>query len=330
MPERLDAKDQRILAALSANARQSLSSVGRKVGLSEEVVNYRLRNLLQKRIITAFRAEIDPFRLGYRGYRLYIRLEGADAEKEKEIYDYLAKTAEWIAACEGKYNLVYRFIARDEFELNEIVNDISAKFSGYIREKDLTIPIEWNFYHSQSGVFKPGKPKYEEPSKKGLAKIDEKDMRIIGILAGNARVPGSEIAQKIGLTPNAVRYRIARLEGEKIIKGYEVAVDRTFFGLYHYKLLMHLKSTEEGTIWKLVRHCENLPNLVFLVRSIGPWEMDIDFDFKSALELHNSVLGLGSRFREIVRNYETLSIFKCGYENPYSDLKRFAWMYNKK
>ncbi len=324
MPERLDAKDQRILSALSIDARQSLSSIGRKVGLSEEVVNYRLRNLLQRKVINKFTVELDSFKLGYKAYRLYIRLEGANAKKEQEIYSYLKniRGADWIAACEGRYNLVFRFMVRDEFGLNEFLDDLSDRFSQYIREKDLTIPLEWHFYHGESGVFQPGESKYGLLRGRKKIEVDEKDLKILSILSDDARTPSSKIAKRVGLTPNAVKYRLKRLEGERVITGYEMVVDRTKLGMFHYKLLMHFQKANEEKIMRLVRHCEELPNLVFLVRAIGPWDMDVDLDFKNTVELHNSVLELTSTFKDLVRNYETLSIFKSDYCNPLKGIKK--------
>ncbi|MFH0818225.1 MAG: Lrp/AsnC family transcriptional regulator [Candidatus Micrarchaeota archaeon] len=324
MPERLDVKDERILTALSINARQSLSSIGRKVGLSEEVVNYRLRNLIKRDVIAKITVELDSFKLGYKAYRLYIRLEGANAKKEQEIYSYLKnmRGADWIAACEGKYNLVFRFMVEDEFGLNRILNDISDKFSSYIRERDLTIPLEWHFYHAESGVFHPGGPKYGSLGGRKRVKVDEKDLKILSILSEDARTPSSKIAGQVGLTPNAVKYRLKRLEKERIITGYEVMVDRTKIGTFHYKLLVHFRGANEEKVKRFVRYCEELPNLVFLVRAIGSWDMDIDLDFKNTVELHNSVLELASKFKDLVRNYETLSIFKSDYCNPLKEAKK--------
>ena len=318
MPQRLDAKDQRILSALSENARQSLSSIGRKVGLSEEVVNYRLRGLIKNQIIVQFRTEIDVARLGYKWYRLYLRLEGADSEKEQEIFNYLVNSsgAYWTAICEGKYNLIFRFVAKDEIGLNEVLNDLSIRFSPYIKWRDLTLPIEAHYYASESGAYGRGGPKYEPPSRKAPVEVDEKDLKLLGGLAEESRAATTKLAGELGLTPNAVKYRMKRLENEGVIKGYQVVSDRSKLGMYHYKILLHFQKTDEVKVKKFVRHCESLPNLLFLTRSIGAWDMDVDFDFGNTIDAHNSILNLTGKFRDLIKGYEVLPLFKARYCNP--------------
>ena len=44
----LDLKDKKILLELELNSRQSFSSIAKKVGLSKEVVNYRVNKLIKK------------------------------------------------------------------------------------------------------------------------------------------------------------------------------------------------------------------------------------------------------------------------------------------
>ena len=48
----LDLKDRKILYELDSNSRQPLSQIAKKVGLSKEVVNYRIRRLEDQKIIT--------------------------------------------------------------------------------------------------------------------------------------------------------------------------------------------------------------------------------------------------------------------------------------
>ena len=57
----LDSKDHRILYNLFLNSRQSLSSIGKKVGLPKNVVKYRIDRLIENGIIEN---EIDHVFIG--------------------------------------------------------------------------------------------------------------------------------------------------------------------------------------------------------------------------------------------------------------------------
>jgi len=61
----VDAVGWRILAALQADARLSFSELGRRVGLSPPAAAERVRRLEDAGIIRAYRAEVDPEKLGF-------------------------------------------------------------------------------------------------------------------------------------------------------------------------------------------------------------------------------------------------------------------------
>jgi DNA-binding Lrp family transcriptional regulator len=50
----------------------------------------------------------------------------------------------------------------------------------------------------------------------------DSDRKLIALLKANAREPAASLARKLGLARSTVQERIARLEREKIIKGYTV------------------------------------------------------------------------------------------------------------
>jgi len=56
-------------------------------------------------------------------------------------------------------------------------------------------------------------------SKKQLDKIDE---AILNELSDDARIPFAELARKVGLSRNALRNRVAKLEADKVISKYTI------------------------------------------------------------------------------------------------------------
>lgn len=60
----LDGLGWKLLAALQRNARLSFAELGRRVGLSTPAVAQRVRRMEDEGIIRAYRAEIDPMRVG--------------------------------------------------------------------------------------------------------------------------------------------------------------------------------------------------------------------------------------------------------------------------
>ena len=69
----LDETDWQLIEALQANARQSFTALGNAVGLSRPAVAERVRRLEDLRVITGYRAVIDPARIG-RSITAFVRL----------------------------------------------------------------------------------------------------------------------------------------------------------------------------------------------------------------------------------------------------------------
>jgi Lrp/AsnC family leucine-responsive transcriptional regulator len=60
----IDATNRRILSELQKDGRVSVAELGRRVGLSSPAVAERLQRLERDRVITGYRAEVDPRALG--------------------------------------------------------------------------------------------------------------------------------------------------------------------------------------------------------------------------------------------------------------------------
>ena len=63
--EKIDLKDRKILFELDINSRQTLTQIGRKVGLPKTVVAYRIKRLQERGIIKSFYTVIDVYKLGF-------------------------------------------------------------------------------------------------------------------------------------------------------------------------------------------------------------------------------------------------------------------------
>ena len=72
---KLDLKDRKILYELDLNARQTLTQIGKKVGLKKDVVSYRMKKLQDEGIIKNYYTVIDAYKLGYTLYRYYINFQ---------------------------------------------------------------------------------------------------------------------------------------------------------------------------------------------------------------------------------------------------------------
>src|SRR5438128_3407836 len=93
-PIDFDTYDARILAELQADARLSMTELGRRVHLSQPAVTERVRKLEASGVITGYRATVDLSKLGY-GIRAIIRVGRCDYQR---VIKLLQQTPEVINA----------------------------------------------------------------------------------------------------------------------------------------------------------------------------------------------------------------------------------------
>ena len=82
---KIDLKDRKILYELDLDARQSLTKVGKKVGLKKDVVSYRIKRMQDEGIIKNFWTAINTFKLGYNVFRIYINFQYMSTNIKYEI-----------------------------------------------------------------------------------------------------------------------------------------------------------------------------------------------------------------------------------------------------
>ncbi len=85
----IDLKDRKILYYLDLNCRQSNAQIGKKVGLSKQVVDYRIKRMEEEGIITGYWTLIDSYRFGYEVYRYYLILQNASSEIKEQMISHI-------------------------------------------------------------------------------------------------------------------------------------------------------------------------------------------------------------------------------------------------
>ena len=88
----LDGIDSRILFALDIDTDINHKEFAKELGISRQSLEYRIKKLLENKVIKKFYALVDFFALGYWQYKVYIKLQNRDKERESEQRDSQKKT----------------------------------------------------------------------------------------------------------------------------------------------------------------------------------------------------------------------------------------------
>src|SRR3989338_3043820 len=306
----LDLKDKKILLELDFNARQSNSEIAKKVGLSKQGVDYKIKNMISKGIITGFYPVINITKLGYYYCRLFIKFQNLTKNKEEEIFSYFKahKRINWIVKFYGTYDVVMASYVKSVSEFKGIVEEIVSRYGIYIKEKKQSILLDLAHFQYRFMLGKKETKEIHVKEEEEFIRLDEIYKSILGIICQNARMPLIEIAKKAKATPNTVAYRIREMEKEGIILGYRPVINTSQLGWTHYKILFYLINVKEKDPMMLRQHFKDNPNVIYIVDEVGICDIDIEAMFRSQKEFFDFIESLKFAFPSLIKEYEMLII----------------------
>lgn len=313
----LDMKDKKILYELDINARQPYSEIAKKVGLSKHAVKYRIENMIRNGIIINFTIITNLTRLGFPYYRLHFQLQNVDKKKEAEIIGFLRKNKHiaWLVSCDGKHDLLAGTIAKDAIELHSILMSVINKYNKYILNYEVVsiirlVAFNRGYWFKEIAMPQKAVMVGVEGKKTALPKVDELDKKILSLLATNSRMPASKIAKEVGASSDTVSYRIKMLLKNKIISKFFVQLNHKGIKAQLYKTLLHLHHLDEKGEKELARFAEMHPYILDYVRTIAPWEMELDLEARDNEHYHEMMMEIRSKFSHLIKDYETLYVIK--------------------
>jgi len=251
-------------------------------------------------VVQGYYAILDNSKLGYLSFRVYIKYFEMTDEKEKEMIDYLVKNkvVGWVARKEGLYDLAFLVWSKDIYEYMDFWSSFSKKFRPYFNESFIGIWVR--LYHYRRAYLLDLK---EDTSKteimggsKDIEKLDNTDLKILRLIAGNARISLVELSSRLDLSERAVSYRIKLLEKKGIILGYRALIDIGKIGYEYYKVDLKLRDTKK--IEELMEFSRTNPNIVYVNEMISG---TADFEFDVQIKNKAEFLKLIGRIKEILK-----------------------------
>ncbi len=113
--------------------------------------------------------------------------------------------------------------------------------------------------------------------------LDKTDLAILQILQKNARMPVKQIASDVCLSSPAVSARIARMEHNGLISGYQAKLNYHLFG-YYIKAFINLE-VEPKQKKEFYPYIKSVPNVIECNCVTGDYAMLIEVAFRKTEEL---------------------------------------------
>jgi DNA-binding Lrp family transcriptional regulator len=307
MAIKLDLTDKKILTELDKNCRISDTQLAKKVKKSREAVRYRIQKLQEKGIITGFITSINPNKIGYYMFKVYLKLQNIPKEREnffKELRE--NKDIYWMGISDGAFDLVFAILSKSITKYYEKINTLLSKWDHLIVSKILGTMVDTRQYNKR--FFLENTPTSYSTFGGDIEnnKVDNIDLKILDILANDARISLVDLAHKTESTVDIIRTRMKKLEEKKIILSYRVSVDLNKLGLEFYKAILYFKKLSKKDEERLYNWMAQQPGSQHYIRSIAPWEAELEFALENYQTFNKIINDLREKFSDIIRNQEHL------------------------
>ena len=306
--EKLDLKDRKILYHLDLNSRESFRSIGRKVGLSKDVVASRVKRMEDEGVIRGYWTIIDSYRFGYQVYRYYIIFQNATSEKKEEIMQELVKYKNSLVvnALRGLYDMAGIFWVKSIPQFYNFWDAFNEKYGDFFAEKIFSVYLHADAYPLSylllpDELNKSDRDKYLQTMGGKETEIDWIDYKFLFEIVENARIPIIKLSDKLGFSSQSIKNRMKNLIKKGIIQGFRVDINPSKFGFKEFKVDIWLKEvSKRKKLWYLFKYN---PYVTFINTSAGYADLEIEFTIENADKLVDMVDEVSSKFPDAVRKY---------------------------
>jgi DNA-binding Lrp family transcriptional regulator len=305
----IDLKDKKILFELDLNCRQSNTQIGKKVGLSKEVVIYRIKRMEEEGIITGYWTAINTYKLGYYVFRIYINLIDVSAKIKTEIIQYFVKNKDaWaVLTSKGPVDLDIVLWVKDVYAFNHYWINTLQRFSKYFTQSTISILTHVisckKTYLFNEELTSSEREFYQTSCEGDPVQIDKIDYQILDELALNARTPLLDLAKKINCSPQTINYRIKHLMQKKIIQAFRISINHAKLGLQGCAVDLYLK--DQTMRRQILEYIEQKPNIYdIMVMNIGWGDFSFEVYIRSITDLSRLMEDIETKFPDAIRRYE--------------------------
>ncbi len=133
-------------------------------------------------------------------------------------------------------------------------------------------------------------------------KLDLKDKKILLELDKSARQSNAQIAKAVGLSKDAIGYRIKQLEEKGVLSGYRTLIDFSRLGYTLNRILFKFIDVNDKTLSDLVSFLKKEENVWLIAKVEGEWDFAFGYLSKTTLDFYEFYERLMAKFRKIVQS----------------------------
>ncbi len=140
--------------------------------------------------------------------------------------------------------------------------------------------------------------------------LDIKDRKILFLLSLDARTPLTQIAKRVNLSRDAVKYRVDGYQKAGVLNGTVTVVDVAKLGYHAYHIFVRLNSLSKEAERSLINDICTMPCVRAVLRFFGSYDLEIAVIAKNLGQFDQILTDIASKFGRFIRDYEIMIIAK--------------------
>jgi DNA-binding Lrp family transcriptional regulator len=306
----LDEKDRKILAELDRNARQTDSEIARKVRISKQVANYRIKNLVDKGIISNFYTLINVGELGFSSYYLFFQFENLNEKEEKSLLEQIKSRSYvgWLVSGTGRWDAVILIYAKSASDFNIFLNELLELCANRVHEYRFTSLISaehigYKFLNEKNLI------SAQQTDSSLPLKLDKTDRLILKTISQNARLSVVDISEKLKMPIHVAHYHLKELLKKNVIEAFKPKIEVNKLGLQWHLLLVQFSAAKEARRREFIDFCHVNSRIYYVTNTIGEYNLMLDIHVKDTEEFRKVLFDLKEKFSDVIKIYESIIIF---------------------
>ena len=148
--------------------------------------------------------------------------------------------------------------------------------------------------------------------RKSLLNPDKKDRDLLYQLDLNGRFTYSQLAKKVKMSKQVVKYRVERLEKEGFIKGYFPMIDTSRLGYITFRLYLKFSDVTPAKREEIIKYLKNRKAVWAVVLLAGKWDVALGISVKDIYSYYEVWEGFLKKYLQNVAN-SAVSIYSPIY-----------------
>lgn len=317
---RLDKADLKLLAELDRNCRIPSTQLAKKIGKSRQAVDYRINQLVKEGIITGFQAAINPHKIGYKLYKIYLKLRNLPTKKE-ELFSYLKKSGivYWMGECSGSWDLIFGVFCKGDREFFNFKNEFMSRFSEIIINVNGDSIVDTmqfpKMYFTKT---------IETPVMFGGELVDNKldliDAKILQEVVNNGRISLVDLSSSTKSTIKTIQGHLKNLQEKGIIIQYRIGIDLNKIKKELYKAIIKIDNYTEDNEKKFTDHVSRIPQIQYFIRNI--WDLELEFVVDNYQEYYKIIESLKKEFPYMIKTIDSVLMISDEWTPGFRNLLR--------